>query len=285
MTMPLGYNDAILLVSLLYSSLDIHYEWDSFSQCAHPIHQWLFTSFAMVIIFRITHVIGMRSAMHTSGDFLLDLRQKETVPRMLASFTWMGALPFFILWTFIGTRWLWETVRKTPTCMPTETHLWFSIFWLALCYVWILIHIALGVVACLLERRVRVAEGHLRQIQDDDVISRWGQVSNLQGYRSLNRSGQTGLSPSEINALPCFSCDDGLHEAGVREDTECPICLNCLKPGDSVRQLDVCGHMFHRSCIDLWLLRSSDCPLCKRSVRGGSPCDCTDMGCIGTCTL
>lgn len=29
------------------------------------------------------------------------------------------------------------------------------------------------------------------------------------------------------------------------------------------RQLDGCGHTFHRSCIDLWLFRRADCPLCK----------------------
>lgn len=268
--MPLGYNDGILLISLLYSSIDIRYEWDSFSQCARPIHQWLFVSFALVITFRLTHVLGMKTATLGSGDFLLDLRQKDTLPRMLASFTWLVALPFFILWTLVGTKWLWDTVRETPSCVPTATHLWFSIFWLALCYVWILIHAALGAVAWLLERRVRKAEVDLRQIEDADVISRWGQVSNLQGYRSLSGSCQTGLSPAEINCLPCFSVDEGLYEAGIGEDTECPICLHALKPGDTVRQLDVCGHMFHRCCIDLWLLRSADCPLCKRCVRKGA---------------
>jgi hypothetical protein len=265
--MPLGYNDGILLISLLYSSIDIHYEWDSFSQCRRPIHQWLFVSFALVIIFRLTHIVGMQSAALGSGDFLLDLRQKDMLPRVLVSFTWLCALPFFILWTLVGTKWLWDTMRDTPACVPTATHKWFSIFWLALCYVWILIHAALGAVAWLLERRVRRAEVDLQQIEDADVISRWGQVSTLQTYRSLSGHSQTGLSPAEISALPSFSCDNGMHEAGVGSETECPICLHDLKIGDTARELDVCGHMFHRSCIDLWLLRSPNCPLCKRSVR------------------
>lgn len=268
MSTSLGYNDAILLVSLLYSSIDISYEWDSFSRCLHPIHQWLFVSFGLVITFRLTHTLGMKTATVGSDDFLLDLRQKDTLPRILASFTWLFALPFFVFWTCLGTHWLWEVIRQTPACVPTATHLWFSVFWLALCYVWILIHVALGAVAWILEQRVKKAEVDLRQIEDADVISRWGQVSNLTGYRSLHTSSQGGLRPSEINALPSFSCCNGLAEAGVGEDTECPICLHSLKPGDTMRQLDVCGHIFHRSCIDLWLLRSSDCPLCKRSVRG-----------------
>lgn len=212
----------------------------------------------------------MKTATLGSGDFLLDLRQKDTLPRLLVSFTWLIALPFFILWTLVGTKWLWVTIRETPSCVPTSTHKWFSIFWLALCYVWILIHTALFGVAWLLERRVRRAEVDLREIEDDDVISRWGQVSSLQTYRSLCGHGQKGLSPTEIAALPSFSCDAGMYEAGIGADTECPICLHDLKIGDSIRELDVCGHMFHRSCIDLWLLRSSACPLCKRSVKGSN---------------
>merc|ERR1719174_2585443 len=210
----------------------------------------------------------MKTVAVTSGDFLLDLRHKEWLPQLLASFTWLFALPLFTLWTGIGTKWLWDVLHETPVCMPTATHLWFSVFWLILCYVWIVIHAALGSVAWLLEHRVRKAEQDLRQIEDSDVISRWGQVSHLQDYRSLHSTSTSGLTPAQINALPCFTCSHGLCEAGVGEDTECPICLHALKSGDTVRQLDICGHLFHRSCIDLWLLRSSDCPLCKRSVRG-----------------
>jgi len=280
MSMPLGYNDGILLISLLYSSLDISYEWASFDRCRHPIHHWLVVSFALVITFRLTQLLGMKTMSSGAGDFLLDLRQKDTVPRVLATFTWLCALPFFILWTLMGTRWLYGTVRETPACVPTSTHLWFSCFWLALCYVWIIIHVALGSVAWLLERRVRTAEVNMRQIEDDDVISRWGHVSSSQTFRSLSGSTQKGMSPAEITALPSFQCSECLHEEGIREDTQCSICLETVKPGDKLRQLEVCGHLFHRSCVDLWLLRSADCPLCKRGVRptmGPDPMN-ADMG-------
>jgi hypothetical protein len=282
MVQPLGYNDAILLSSLVYSCVDLQFEWDSFNSCSRPIHMWLVVSYVCVICFRLTHLLGMQTASVADvgsaiaqegppGDFLLDLRHKGAMPRLLAYFTWLIALPFFMLWTFIGTSWLWQVTRDTPQCVPTTTHLWFSGLWLALCYVWIIIHVALGVVAWVLERRVRRAEVDLREIADADTISRWGQVSQLSGYRSLG-AGQAsgGLSPTEIKALPSetspCACDV---EAEMGETRECSICLNALEPGDSVRCLPLCGHTFHRSCIDLWLLRSADCPLCKRSVRGG----------------
>mmetsp|Transcript_12367 Transcript_12367/g.23279 ORF Transcript_12367/g.23279 Transcript_12367/m.23279 type:complete len:276 (-) Transcript_12367:48-875(-) len=269
MAIPLGCNDMILFVSLVYSSIDIHLEWDSFSRCVRPIHHWLFLSFALVIIFRTTHLLGMRNSAAGGGDFLLDLRQKDTVPRYLAFFTWLLALPAFLLWTLVGTKWLWDVVRETPSCFPTSTHLWFSIFWLALCYIWIVIHAALGAVAWLLERRVRKAEGDLREIEDAEVIERWGQVSQLSGYRALAGPNSAGLKPSEIISLPSYICSP--HHLRMKaeqgEDYECSICLYEFKPGDEVRQLGVCDHQFHRSCIDLWLLRNAGCPLCKRSVK------------------
>jgi len=278
MVQPLGYNDGILLASLLYSCADLLCEWSMFNSCSRPIHHWLLVSYCCVIAFRTTHLLGMRTAAGPgaaaaaggglAGDFLLDLRQTKALPRFLASFTWVVALPFFTLWTLVGTSWLWEVLQKTPQCVPSTTHLWFSAFWLFLCYVWIIIHLALGTVAWVLERRVRRAEGDLRAIEDDDVLSRWGQVSSLAGYQSLPGAMDAGLAPAEIKALPGETTMPEDAEAELGEGFgECPICINELQPGDCIRRLPGCSHTFHRSCIDLWLLRRADCPLCKRSVR------------------
>lgn len=276
MAQSLGYNDCILFISLLYSCVDVLCEWAAFDTCARPIHRWLLVSYGCVISFRMTHVLGgMKAAASlqgaanagVNGDFLLDLRHKDTLPRLLASFTWAIALPFFTFWTLLGTNWLWRVVQDTPQCVPSATHLWFSGFWLALCYIWIIIHMALGGVAWVLERRVQRAEGDLRAIEDDDTISRWGQVSTLAGYDALSGSMNKGLTPAQIQALPSEALtEEGQVELG-EEPRECPICINELQPGDSVRRLPGCEHVFHRSCIDLWLLRQAHCPLCKRDVR------------------
>lgn len=276
MNNPVGSNDAILFVSLLYSCIDLCYEWDLFATCHRPIHRWLLTSYGCVIAFRVAHLWGAHSAAScgtqsssAAPHFLLDLRQKGCLPRILAGFTWIVALPFFVLWTLLGSYWHYEVMMKTPQCVPSATHIWFSAFWLLLCYIWIFVHVALGSVALILERRVRRAESDLQQLEDDDVISRWGHVSQLQGYTSLAPQSQTGagLSPSEIRTLPGVSMFNGEHRHAISEDNECPICINEYKIGESLRTLESCGHCFHRSCIDLWLLRRADCPLCKRSTR------------------
>jgi len=252
MAQPLGVNDGVLLVSLLYSCTDLLCEWGLFAGCARPIHRWLLVSYGCVIGFRLMHLLGTHAASGPGGDFLLDLRHKARVPRLLASFTWAVALPFFLGWTLLGTSWLWRVARDTPQCVPTPLHLWFAGLWLLLCYVWATIHAALGTVAWVLERRVRRAEQDLQQLEDPETLERWG-PQPAPGCRDLPR----GLSAEEIRGLPEECC---------AEPGECAICIGELRPGEGLRRLH-CGHAFHRGCIDLWLLRRADCPLCKREVR------------------
>lgn len=54
----------------------------------------------------------------------------------------------------------------------------------------------------------------------------------------------------------------GMDIANVSDQvSKCSICLEDFTPGVVVRRLS-CGHLFHRQCVDLWLLEHSDtCPL------------------------
>jgi hypothetical protein len=204
-----------------------------------------------------------------AADFLIDLRQKRLVPKVMAAFTWLLVLPFFVIWTVVGTAWLYDVVTYTPTCVPSTTHLWFSSLWLVLSYVWIFVHAALGIVAWALERRVRRAETDLRALEDDETVSRWGHVSQQSSISALSQWSEGGLSATEIRELPGMSVFNAECRPCIEHD-ECAICINSFRSGDSIRTLAACGHDFHRSCIDLWLLRRAECPLCKRTVRGGS---------------
>jgi len=279
------WNDGVLLLSLVYSIGDLVCEWDLFNNCCKPIHHWLLVSYACVIAFRVAHLVGAKAAATqaaldaaavghgtasgTNEDFLLALRHKGALPRFLMSFTWAVALPFFTFWTLLGTSWLWRVTKETPQCAPSDLHFWFAGFWLLLCYIWIFIYGALGVVAWVLECRVQRAEADLRQIEDEDLVSRWGHVSSLAGFQSLPGPIDGGLSPAEIQALPIETLpSQEAFEMEIGQDVrECPICICELEPGDAVRRLPGCDHAFHRSCIDLWLLRHAECPLCKRNIR------------------
>jgi len=267
------YNDLVLFVSLLYSAVDIVFDGEAFSSCHRPVHFWLLVSYAVVISFRCLHLFGMRNQEANGGDFLLNLRQKGTVAKIMLSAMWLVAAPLFVLWTLVGTWWLYETMHYTPRCLPEGAHTWFVFIWQGLSYVWIVVHVVLGSVAGLLERRLRRAEGDLRQIADEDVVARWGSDSSrLPGYSSLPIAfGTTGslgaLTPAQILSLPgVASYEEKPVSCESCSACDCPICLISFKQGESVRALGSCGHSFHRGCIDLWLLRSPECPLCKRNV-------------------
>lgn len=45
----------------------------------------------------------------------------------------------------------------------------------------------------------------------------------------------------------------------------CAICIENFKPKDTVRVLP-CKHIFHRHCIDPWLLDHRTCPMCKLDI-------------------
>ena len=52
----------------------------------------------------------------------------------------------------------------------------------------------------------------------------------------------------------CAKCDG----RDAASKTSCCICMEGLAAGERVRKLP-CGHVFHASCLDQWLLECSDC--------------------------
>lgn len=261
MALSLSYNDGVLAMSLLYLSIDMHYSFHEFVSCHWPVHRWLMISYVFIIAFRLVHALGSHATAAGTGDFLLNLRHKDTLPRLLMSATWLLVLPLFAVWTAIGTFWLWDSKRLDGGCLPMGMPLCFIVTWQALSYAWVIIHATLGGIAWLLERRLRRTEDSLRSLESPDVLERWGQVSQLSDYTALSNNSMGGLTPEQIKELP-----EAEASTVDLQEAECSICLVDLQPNDTVRQLGNCGHTFHCSCIDLWLLRSTDCPLCKRNV-------------------
>lgn len=270
-----SYNDAILLFSFAYSSTDIVREWSEFQKCQKPIQLWLLVSYLGMVAFRLSHYVGQYCS-EEGEDFLLYFRQRAVPPRLVLYFTWFVLLPFFAGWTVLGTVWLVEVMRDSPNCLPSGTHPWFVIFWQILCYIWILIYCIFIGIAIVLERRASRAESDLRAIETEDILLRWGRLRvSGDGVVSLgNPDGGFGMTPSQIEVLPSIIVDD---ESKIPMcGDHCSICLSGFKCGDHVRKLPACGHYFHQSCIDIWLLRRADCPLCKGIVDAAEK---AKMGC------
>ncbi|KAL5540414.1 hypothetical protein UlMin_044930 [Ulmus minor] len=54
----------------------------------------------------------------------------------------------------------------------------------------------------------------------------------------------------------------------AEENTSCSICLEDYKESNECRVLYKCKHVYHKECIDSWLVRARHCPLCRCDVYG-----------------
>ncbi|XP_022854158.1 RING-H2 finger protein ATL56-like [Olea europaea var. sylvestris] len=73
--------------------------------------------------------------------------------------------------------------------------------------------------------------------------------------------GSTSMSQEDIEKLPCF--DFKTKEKGSSPAAICAVCLENFKVGEKCRLLPLCNHSFHADCVDLWLLRTPICPICR----------------------
>jgi len=264
-TTQVAQQDVALVASLGYLMLDLLFTWQSFSQCPKPIHVWMFGSYGMVIASRLIVMLPALVSGAQSGSLFVRWRQKSASIRMVSVVSWWLVAPLFAAWSALGAAWSWQVMTQAPEFMPSSLHVMFLVLWLGMSMLWVMQLVGMAVWTVLLERRLRRAAGDLREIEDDDVRERWGQVGRLDEYTSLPATmAGGGLTPAEIKSLPGARC---CTEADAEAEEDCPICLNALLAGDPIRRLGTCGHTFHRSCVDLWLLRSSECPLCKQTAR------------------
>ena len=51
---------------------------------------------------------------------------------------------------------------------------------------------------------------------------------------------------------------------------DCPICLDEFKCRQHCRKFR-CSHIFHKNCIDKWLVKNVHCPVCRSSVQPLQP--------------
>ena len=47
-------------------------------------------------------------------------------------------------------------------------------------------------------------------------------------------------------------------------DTSCLICYEEFKTNQFKRTLPECSHFFHKKCVDKWLKKKGNCPICRK---------------------
>ncbi|KAJ4709416.1 RING-H2 zinc finger protein [Melia azedarach] len=90
-------------------------------------------------------------------------------------------------------------------------------------------------------------------------------------FTSLHRHHQQksdlsdGFSPKGLKKLPQFKFSKKI-ESRLGPEDECVVCLDGFKQGQWCRELVGCGHVFHRKCVDTWLVKVAACPTCRSRV-------------------
>jgi E3 ubiquitin-protein ligase RHA2 len=76
------------------------------------------------------------------------------------------------------------------------------------------------------------------------------------------------LPPELLDLLAVAVYRKGTTDAAV---VDCVFCLSRVDEGEEVRELR-CRHVFHRECLDAWLLRPrATCPLCRDRLLPSDP--------------
>jgi Ring finger domain len=91
-------------------------------------------------------------------------------------------------------------------------------------------------------------------------------------YSSLDqqvfaRSKEPGEATNSTADLPNGQPDSEDATAHMERD-QCVICLQSFEDGEMVVEpvREDCHHVFHKACIQAWLIRHDDCPYCRRDL-------------------
>lgn len=57
------------------------------------------------------------------------------------------------------------------------------------------------------------------------------------------------------------------YSASEQTTRDCAICLEGFKEGELCRRLPDCSHLFHLNCVDNWLTKKLNCPVCRTRVQ------------------
>lgn len=129
----------------------------------------------------------------------------------------------------------------------------------------VLFPMVFGLVLLMTLVRVSICTGVFRQPMLDSLMGTTDTIGRAQPYRQPHRDK---LSEAEVNAMfPSFKFTKGESEAlGAVGDASCSVCLCSFEEPEMLRRL-TCGHSYHSSCLDRWLLTNASCPRCRKPAR------------------
>ncbi|KAJ8900717.1 hypothetical protein NDN08_000018 [Rhodosorus marinus] len=97
----------------------------------------------------------------------------------------------------------------------------------------------------------------------------WYRIRRGRSDAPSNRNSP-GLSKREINRIMPAYAYPGDAPPGEMEaqscDEQCTVCLCEYETGELVRRLP-CNHVYHKNCLDKWMVKYANCPTCRSPVE------------------
>ncbi|KAA8492975.1 E3 ubiquitin protein ligase RIE1 [Porphyridium purpureum] len=197
--------------------------------CDKPLKEWLIVNVSLSVAYLVLKRIGTDPPQSENAGVKALCKILSILYRLVA---WTS-----IVWFYVGFFW----VIESNTCTQTAP----GIFNLSV--VLIAINLALAVASlcfacCICTLVMR------RDFRDT--------------YTDGGQSAGGSMSKGEIDGVPEVTFQPGMYSD---EDCLCAICLCEYEPDEKLRVLP-CNHVFHSTCVDTWLGRSRQCPVCKQEI-------------------
>jgi hypothetical protein len=102
------------------------------------------------------------------------------------------------------------------------------------------------------------------ETQQDEEISRTQELI-LQENQFEDYLGRQFFSDLAPNGSQKKEIETKVSEVETLEHPKCVICLEETDDNKIARKLP-CEHVYHKECIDIWLIKNQTCPICRRYV-------------------
>ena len=95
------------------------------------------------------------------------------------------------------------------------------------------------------------------------ILNNFNNINNIPDSIIRHGNGKETLSESALDTISKIITYNDLDSDTKTKFNTCYICLDDFKEENIIRQIN-CNHIFHKTCIDPWLLNESyKCPVCR----------------------
>lgn len=117
--------------------------------------------------------------------------------------------------------------------------------------------------------------------QDEDVFDQLSYeqltaICDEIGYHKVGVKDIEGVAPAVVY-LPKDNADTNASVTETNElDSRCPICLENMYQAVYMRTIKDCKHTFCGECIEEWLSKNKNCPICKAELEAPETLDASE---------